>query len=131
VELNENIEDMEMVGEATNRHRNHTGSNKLDSSVSPMETEAKHIVIIETPPTAARFIQVTCLMSGSELAQAKAERPDLIFRIPDHMINEKDAQEPPTSVEKFGTGMTLSISEQEELQTLIDAANASQFKRSK
>lgn len=40
----------------------------------------KHIVEIKTPPSAKRFVQVTCLMTDEELLEAQLERPDLIFR---------------------------------------------------
>lgn len=42
----------------------------------------RSIYIIETPPTDKEFKQVAAMLSGLELAQAKKERPDLIFRAP-------------------------------------------------
>lgn len=76
----------------------------------------KQIIIIETPPTAAKFIQVTALMSDAEIEQAKKERPDLIFRIPDHMVVEHALQDELQGKEPEGeslTTMTIPAKDQE------------------
>lgn len=41
----------------------------------------KSIIVISTPVSAKAFTQVTVLMDEDELAEAKLERPDLIFQL--------------------------------------------------
>jgi len=55
----------------------------------------RKIYIIETPPTSKVFQQVVWVASEEELAQAKKERPDLIFRLPlpeEHAVLQGDAE---------------------------------------
>jgi hypothetical protein len=52
----------------------------------------KRIVVIETSPTSKIFKQVTCLMTDEELAEAKLERPDLIFRLKEDLQPEKEPE---------------------------------------
>jgi hypothetical protein len=56
--------------------------------------EHKKIIVIETPPTMVPFKQVTTLMTEEELATAKKERPDLIFRLAEELPSTGDVQIP-------------------------------------
>jgi len=68
--------------------------------------QAKKIVLIENAPTAARFIQVTTLLSDEELERAKLERPDLIFKLQEELPSEGDFV-PLDEDESNTTGMML------------------------
>lgn len=53
----------------------------------------KNIVTISTPPWYKHQIRVVDLLSDEELAQAKLERPDLIFTLGRDLPEEKPVEE--------------------------------------
>ena len=82
----------------------------------------KNIVIIQTPPTAIKFISVTDMMTDEELAAAKLERPDLIFKLASE-VNELhvSAEINPNEDVSKGitiTGMTLPSDFEEQVRKL-------------
>lgn len=94
----------------------------------------RRIVVIQTAPTATRLIQVTELMSEEELAQAKKERPDLIFRYAADLVPVTSSDiEMVRAKEKLGqdiqevlnvsglshSGMTLPVDYHERLDRII------------
>ena len=88
----------------------------------------KNIVIIQTPPTAIKFISVTDLMTDEELAAAKLERPDLIFKLASELsANELDNIKKESEDEVMAeddskgitiTGMTLPSDFEEQVRKL-------------
>lgn len=74
--------------------------------------KAKSIIIVQTPVHFKVFTQVTCLMDEDELAQAKKERPDLIFqlasKLPDIVQEEVESRLPLVeAVEDETKGITV------------------------
>ena len=68
-------------------------SRRLGSRIQDVTSQpdmSRRIIVIQTPRTAKKFMQVAALMNDEELADAIQECPDLIFQV---------AEEPPSTGE--------------------------------
>ena len=82
----------------------------------------KNIVVITTPPWALQFISVTDMLTDEELAQARLERPDLIFTLASQLPKEEEIKPVPVEDVSKGitvTGMTLPADFEDRVKSIL------------